>query len=993
MACLSTNLGWRRLLQVTASVILLTVSFIHPGLAEADLCISKNGKPEAFIQISPDAGDIIKFAAEELKYYMDKTTGGNFEIVTEPPAGSKQDRIILGDTPESRAAGLDISKLSPDGFYIQTKDNTLFLAGKDANTAKRTELMRYVYTQFDRGTLRAVYHFLQNYMGVRWVFPGGKGEYIPVNKNISVPDISFKEEPFMKMRIIPGAAKNAKDLVAIYGDKGPQEWDLWLLRLGYSNWVMAKSHYFSYEYSASRWIENHPEYFAVNELGKRDTKRTVGGWKMCYSNPNLAREVAKDAIAYFSGQPASTRDLPEAQFSHFGYKRESFAINPSDADIACHCEECSKYRDEDGDYGELVWLYYKRVADEVAKYFPDKIISTWSYANHKEIPKSMKNAPENTRTYIITLGPLAWQKDDPRKSDAVERMKAWKKFANNHKLYEWVNMQVRATRQNILAGVPSPLPRTMASWMKDIAPYIDGVYLCNNDPQSSIFEASNTYVFYKLAWNPELDAEKLLSDYYSSAYGPAGAIIRKIEERFENIWFEKFFGPRTDMGIRFLGGKNTLPTTAEIWEDIFNDDVTARFKKEMARAVAAAKGTQFAERVGIFEKYYMGSFLEQKEKYKIALSMTEDMTMAAVKIDSKIAVDGKMNEESWKNAKPADMVSIKEGEKPKVKTLVRVLYDDKNLYIFFECEEPEISRLRTVATAEKLSLLWRDDEVEIFLDPEGERKNFFQILVNAAGVIQDIRRTGGLADSNWASGAKSATGRYDKGWTVEMAIPLSSLGVTAPDTKAFWVANFCRGRALINPEPGENQFLSWSRFVKDSFVQPQNFGRIFFADDETGHMKNENIIENGDFSDKLKAWGGRQSFIDKEERFLKEQSVRLQNTKEDPSTAIIYRFPKGVVKPNTPYVFSFYMRTENVVPLSGFEDKRYAGAMGEIFISGRGARFTPEISLRGSQPWRKYVMRIKTEATVPENASVRLRLHSATGKVWIENVVLAEENK
>ena len=145
-------------------------------------------------------------------------------------------------------------------------------------------------------------------------------------------------------------------------------------------------------------------------------------------------------------------------------------------------------------------------------------------------------------------------------------------------------------------------------------------------------------------------------------------------------------------------------------------------------------------------------------------------------------IDGALNDEVWSAATPVELVNSLDGSKPSLRTVARLAYDDKNLYVAFDCEDPDVWG----------TLLRRDDPiyneevVEIFLDADGDGKTYNEIEVSPNNTVFDAyfpaRRQG--MDTAWDSGMKSAVkvrgtlndpSDRDDGWSVEMQIPIARL--------------------------------------------------------------------------------------------------------------------------------------------------------------------------------------------------------------------------
>jgi hypothetical protein len=144
-----------------------------------------------------------------------------------------------------------------------------------------------------------------------------------------------------------------------------------------------------------------------------------------------------------------------------------------------------------------------------------------------------------------------------------------------------------------------------------------------------------------------------------------------------------------------------------------------------------------------------------------------------------IKIDGKLDEAAWKKAmrSPA-FVDIVSGGRARLMTTVQALWDDKNLYLAFTCQDNDIwSTLK-----KRDDKLWTQEAVEIFIDANGDKKDYIELQINPQGAIFDsylpsYRKN----DNGWNSQMKVAVkvdgtvdkrGDKDKSWVVELALPL-----------------------------------------------------------------------------------------------------------------------------------------------------------------------------------------------------------------------------
>ena len=115
-------------------------------------------------------------------------------------------------------------------------------------------------------------------------------------------------------------------------------------------------------------------------------------------------------------------------------------------------------------------------------------------------------------------------------------------------------------------------------------------------------------------------------------------------------------------------------------------------------------------------------------------------------------IDGIMDEESWHNAEVAkdfNMVLPMDTSRAKVKTEVRMTYDEKNIYILATCFLNKPKQYMVESLRRDFSF-GRNDNFIFFLDPFDDRTNGFTFGANAVGAQWDgTLYSGGSADLSW----------------------------------------------------------------------------------------------------------------------------------------------------------------------------------------------------------------------------------------------------
>lgn len=173
-------------------------------------------------------------------------------------------------------------------------------------------------------------------------------------------------------------------------------------------------------------------------------------------------------------------------------------------------------------------------------------------------------------------------------------------------------------------------------------------------------------------------------------------------------------------------------------------------------------------------------------------------------------LDGVADDACWQGAATAGHFQRTDGAGPAhEQTSVRLCYDARGLYLAFECRESEPQTIINLI-GEDGGEVWRDDSVEVFVDPTLTAKPVWHWTANSAG------------HKNPAQWWECAAARTATGWCVEMRLPITDK-VQPGDMMGI---NLCRTR----PSRPQNQpeYSSWAP-TPGSFWHPEAFGVIVFG--------------------------------------------------------------------------------------------------------------------------------------------------------------------
>ena len=236
------------------------------------------------------------------------------------------------------------------------------------------------------------------------------------------------------------------------------------------------------------------------------------------------------------------------------------------------------------------------------------------------------------------------------------------------------------------------------------------------------------------------------------------------------------------------------------------------------------------------------------------------------KVSDPPAIDGKLVDSAWQQTQWTDpFLDIRGADlpNPRFETRAKMLWDDDFLYIAAQLEEPHL----WATIEERDAVIFQENNFEIFIDPDGDTHNYYELEINALKTFWDLMltkpyRTGGRAINAWdikgleigvdLQGTLNDPSDTDEGWTLEVAIPFDVLNETIgrgePEDGSQWKLNFSRvewqteaqnGEYIkqIDPEtdkPFPEDNWVWSPQGVINMHLPERWGIVQFSDQAPG---------------------------------------------------------------------------------------------------------------------------------------------------------------
>jgi hypothetical protein len=204
-----------------------------------------------------------------------------------------------------------------------------------------------------------------------------------------------------------------------------------------------------------------------------------------------------------------------------------------------------------------------------------------------------------------------------------------------------------------------------------------------------------------------------------------------------------------------------------------------------------------------------------------------------------VAVGGYPDEADWRHA---DEIGLQfpwpEQTGAEQKTTARLLWDDDNLFVAFACEDTNI-----VAHYEhRDDPTYKDHAVELLINPDPQHEIYIGLEMNARAVLKDYVfifprallsefDLKGVRLAAHCDGPLNDSTGLDKGWTLNVAIPLSNFYELTRGHRitpgTVWRANLSRWDGT---EP-HRKLSVWSDsgLVRPSPQNPDRFGMLVFV--------------------------------------------------------------------------------------------------------------------------------------------------------------------
>ncbi len=514
-------------LRALFALLLLACDLEAAGIVLAD---PSAGVAPAPVIVAPGAPLRTREAAATLAEYLGKLCGAPPEVLDGPPASLPDRAIWVGVQPAVKQLfpGTDFEFAHPEETLILAKDGHLVLAGRDrwdpAHMEAKGRLATKTGLQQEYGTANAVYSFLQDQLGIRWLWPGE--EEWERRDSLVIAPCEIRYHPTIR-------ARSGLFVKLSLGDNKEGADELW------ARWqrVQLDSMDISGGHGFGDWWETygqaHPEYFAAAPDGRR---QAIAGnphnTKLCASNPDVWRQWIADTADRVRADPLL----------------RVINVSPNDGFTSghCTCAKCLAWDHPDG--APVEWGFGKVKFQGVSQSDRDvRFANTLARLLKQEFPERELYVQLNAYG-LARNPPLGIAPDDNVIISSVAnfhlRSPADRTLAMQQHTGWGAKSKHLMWRPNL--GSPAGL-----SWgMPDVAMTQAGddfQFAAKHHCLGLHFDlfwlhwatqGPHYYALAHLAWNPGTDIAALMDDYYLRGFGPAAAEVKAYWQLLERTRME-----------------------------------------------------------------------------------------------------------------------------------------------------------------------------------------------------------------------------------------------------------------------------------------------------------------------------------------------------------------------------------------------------------------------------------------------------------------------
>jgi uncharacterized protein DUF4838 len=771
--------------KIILSVFLLVI-FVSASEAK-DFRITANGKPLVEVVIDDTNVEAMKTTVTELKRWIKEISGASLKV--SKVGGETNSPIIrlsfLPDTLDLFPKDREKLK-NNDGYAVRLKDNVLYIIGTSP-----------------KGVMNGVFRSLTANTGIIWARPAKGGTFFKKNPDIVFTKTDYIEIPAFSWRgwMITGPIDNT----IVEGCE-------WIVRNG-GNWLNQSGgggnrvtekygmisqagggHNLNTTYiSEKKYYDSNPDFFPLIKGKRMRPSEKILRSQICFANKKMQAAFIVELDRLIERNPGI----------------RTFCINIEDNFDCCECPKCTapiKLADgttlKVGDkrfYSTLYYLFLNKIARHVKSKVKGGQINSLAYF-FTEMPPAIRIEDNIIIVFAPIQRNMKFPLNHPENKVNNKYLEGWLKQTRNVVLRDYYGLQVEFPRPVDVIAVADfrymykfGANQHYSEISFDGPPTSDRGLAGRNGTLIWDYSAPFFYVINEAMWHPELDAHEVRNNFIRKVYGDAAPemieFYRLIEQEWNNVKGVSLYNDDPHcLWIRYVVNRNISDKLLQLLDKALAKKLDPRIEKTLKD-------------------------IQDNIKSETAVCA---ISYKAIKVKGKVVFDEDFQSGEWLNAMPTDDFYLIRTKNPAdLNTTVKIICDDKNLYLGVKCSDvPGKTFVSAPAGTSRDKWISNTDKFELFVS--GKDSKIYQFIIDPDGNIYDSCN----GDAKWNGKFKMQQKKQNGKWSLMLTIPFSELGYsTMPqDASNLMMLRYCYS------EKGRGKIFAWKRGFPNV---PETYGKLF----------------------------------------------------------------------------------------------------------------------------------------------------------------------
>ncbi|NLF62261.1 MAG: DUF4838 domain-containing protein [Lentisphaerae bacterium] len=733
------GLGWRSVV-----VVMALTSLASQGAVE----LARGGAAVAEIVVAEGAAPAVAYAAEEMQRWVEAISGAKLPIVKQRSQAATA-AVVLAVKPEDASFADDLARIgTTDGYAARTRGSEV-----------------HIVATCPKGVLNGVYRLLRRNSDIIWARPNADFGTVYTRK----PDFSLASTDYVDVPVYTQrgwqmhAGRNSEQYEwlfrqctnrsAAHGRVSPEN-----ARYGMIASCVPHHNLTGVYITGDKYYDAHPEFFPLVKGERLDPRKNRLRTQLCFTNENLKEVFWQELDA-----------LIQANIEY-----DSYGVHIEDVWPTCECPSClvpitlpngDVLKPEDDNFRSTQYFsWLNGLAAKVGQKYPGKMLSSFAYfftetapgvavepnisISYAPIRKDSRGSILESRNAVTRANMSLWL----AKTSAI----SWREYYGLYCAYPRPIDAVAMEDWRYLHATGG-VERTFSELWADMATarHPDGAAFWD-------FNAPYLWVTANGVWNPYESVAALRGEFFSRVYGAAALEVAEFYRLTERAWFA------------LKGASLYNDASLPLWRrGILEGGLEEACREALTRAAALVPEGNGAKMLAALRT----SFETQVERAKVNMGGV----LRAAKAKAPLPMDPDFKDPSWLTY-PVREFFLKNGDRPKASTQVKMLHDQKNLYLGVKSFDARPGEAFAKPSGQPRDVWPPGEKIEIFLTGKDSQKNdcYYQIVFDVNGNIYDALGR----DASWNGDFSLEQKTTNDGHSAVLTVPFKTINLQSAAEKA-----------------------------------------------------------------------------------------------------------------------------------------------------------------------------------------------------------------